>query len=452
MVKSKVTTGAKPPVILTQAEIDAQEGLTAETLKKLEKIPLAIGKATPRPEMLCEIMEWAYSNFASSMDRPGSFRSGKTNAYLHSIITIDGSFLQFAKEKGIVVSCLYKECISSFSSGEGENKVEKFLAHGVFRVVQGENAFIQATVFHREPGCEEELAFFVIVPDESLSSYLSLRNEYEQWLHKRLRGSPLIQVFGGEPIRYSKEETWEDLFLPEGLKKEIRGTVESFLSSEDFYKENNLPWKRGMLLYGTQGCGKTTVIKTLLSQYPFKGITIAAGMPDEAMQDAFACAEEQSPALLYFEDLDSMLGTNIDPGSFLNAMDGIAAKNGLFVLATANSIKRFPPNIIDRPSRFDRKFEIPLPDQQMSEIYLSKWFGKILSKEKIKQLSIFAVKQGFSYAWLKELYLSTMFESLANNRKVPNEKDIEQTLTRLVKDRKAVITADKKISTDKYFS
>jgi transitional endoplasmic reticulum ATPase len=226
--------------------------------------------------------------------------------------------------------------------------------------------------------------------------------------------------------------------------------VENFLDSKDFYLKNRIPWKRGILLYGKPGNGKTSIIRTVMSQYNFKPVTIVPGANDDAVREAFSYAEEQSPSLLYFEDLDSLLEKSVDISSFLNLMDGISTKNGLLIIATANDVKKLKPNITDRPSRFDRKFEIPLPNREMAYIYLKRWFGNLLSAKKCKELSRYAEKYDFSYAYLKELYISSMFEALSHNRKAPTEKDIENALNRLVKD-KNILNNGKTINTDKYF-
>ena len=144
-----------------------------------------------------------------------------------------------------------------------------------------------------------------------------------------------------------------------------------------------------------------------------------AGANDEAVREAFSYAEKQSPALLYFEDLDSLLEKNVDISSFLNLMDGISAKNGLLVIATANDVKKLKSNITDRPSRFDRKFEITLPTAEMAYIYLKRWFGKLITPKQCRDISKYAEKYEFSYAYLKELYISSMFEALAHKRQSP---------------------------------
>ena len=131
-------------------------------------------------------------------------------------------------------------------------------------------------------------------------------------------------------------------------------------------------------------------------------------------------------------------------------MDGISAKNGMLVIATANDVKKLKANITQRPSRFDKKFEIPLPDQEKSYIYLKRWFGNLITSQKCKELAKYAAKYEFSYAYLKELYISSMFEALSHNRNIPTPKDIDNALTRLVKD-KNLLNNGTSINTDKYF-
>jgi hypothetical protein len=86
----------------------------------------------------------------------------------------------------------------------------------------------------------------------------------------------------------------------------------------------------------------------------------------------------------------------------------------------------------------------------MSYIYLKRWFGNLITVKKCRELSRYAEKYEFSYAYLKELYISAMFEALAHNRKAPTEKDVENALNRLVKD-KNILNSGKTINTDKYF-
>jgi SpoVK/Ycf46/Vps4 family AAA+-type ATPase len=208
--------------------------------------------------------------------------------------------------------------------------------------------------------------------------------------------------------------------------------------------------KRGIILYGKPGNGKTSLIRTLISVYNFKPVTITSNANDDTVREAFSYAENQSPALLYFEDIDTLF-EKVDVSSFLNLMDGIATKNGLFVVATANDMSKLKTSITDRPSRFDRKFEIPLPNQKMAYIYLKKWFGKLLPDTEYKRLSELSEKYAFSYVYLKELYISSMYEALSGNRKAPTKKDVDKALKCLIKD-KNILKYNKSVDTQKYLN
>ena len=85
----------------------------------------------------------------------------------------------------------------------------------------------------------------------------------------------------------------------------------------------------------------------------------------------------------------------------------------------------------------------------MAFSYLSKWFGNIIAKEKIKELATLCVEYKFSYGYLKELYISSMFEAISNNRKAPTDKDILKTLNVLMKD-KNLLKGTRPINLNKY--
>lgn len=429
---------------LTQESMESQENLTLRRLMSLNPQWTLDDSLVRPPANFVELMSWAENQFGGALKtkKEGS----ALDRYVHNRIIIDGQFLQFCEDRGVSVECLYKDSIISWKT---DSKFEKFFAQGAFLVRTKKCEFLHFALFHKGNQNEDEISFFVICDKANYEEYVSFRNEFDDWVSERDRDNLHIRVIDGDDMPYTKDNDWQDLFLPEDIKSEIRSLVENFLASKEFYMKNKIPWKRGILLFGAPGNGKSSIIKTIISNYNFKPVTIAAGTNDEGIREAFSYAEEQSPALLYFEDLDSILGNNIDISSFLNLMDGISSKNGLLVIATANNVKKLAANITDRPSRFDRKFEIPLPNEEMSLIYLSRWFGNLLTLKKCKELSKLSVKYEFSYAYLKELYISSMFEALKNNRKIPLEKDIQNAVNHLIKDKN--ILNGKSISIDKYF-
>lgn len=425
---------------LTTLDLEKQENLDLEILKKFNtKFEGTYSVPRPRDSFL-ELMNWTADNFGEILGNLANL-----NKYVHNRIIIDGQFVQFAKENNISVTCLYKDSIISWKT---EHEYEKYFVQGVFLIESKNTKFLHAALYHKGNQHEDEISFFIICANDQYENYIKMRNEFDQWVQNRDRSNLHVKVIDGEDFPYTKDYTWDELFLPEKEKNAIRSSVENFLNSKDFYIKNHIPWKRGLLLYGKPGNGKTSIIKTIMSMYPFKPVTITPGANDESVREAFSYAEEQSPALLYFEDLDSLLEKSVDISLFLNLMDGIEAKNGLFVVGTTNDIKRLKSNITDRPSRFDRKFQIPLPNQKMAYIYLKKWFGDTFSDDKYKQIAKYAEDYEFSYVYLKELYISTMFEALGANRTKPLMKDVNIALKTLVNDKN--ILNNGKINMNKY--
>lgn len=381
-----------------------------------------------RPEAsFKQLMQWVNDNFNSNL------KGSNMNNFIHNRICIDENFILFCEEKKIKIQSLYKDSIISWAD---DNKKERFLAQGVFKISKGNFEFLQSSLFHKGCNNEDEISFFITCSSDNYDKYIELRNEFEEWIRLRDRSNNEITVIGGDNIPYLREDTWEDLFLPEDLKKDIEETVNVFLTSQNWYIENKIPWKKGLFFYGVQGNGKTSIIKTIISQYNFKPVTICPGGNTEDVEEAFNYAEKQSPSLLYFEDLDTLLTKGqVDPSSFLNFMDGVKSKNGLFVIATANNPDVLPPNITDRPSRFDRKFEIPLPDKLLTKKYLKKWFGNKIDAKLLTKITSLCIKEEFTYAYLQELYIASMYNAISQNRKIPKEADINIALDRIIKER-----------------
>ncbi len=442
MANKLVRVRNKSKDYLTSLDMEQQEHLTKQRLIDITSEVSTPSTLTGRPAAnFIDLMNWVSENFKHWLNDRGNL-----NKFVHNRIIIDGQFLQFAEENKISIKCIYKDSVISWKTDHG---YEKFFAQGVFHIQAKGVEFLHAALFHKGNQNEDEISFFVIVSEKNYDKYVELRNKFDEWVQARDRGNLHIRVIDGEDIPYTKDSSWEEMFLPEDIKSDIRSLVENFLSSREFYLEKKIPWKRGILLYGKPGNGKTSIIRTIMSEYNFKPVTIVPGANDDSVREAFSYAEEQSPSLLYFEDLDSLFEKGVDKSAFLNLMDGISTKNGLLVIATANDVKKLTTNITQRPSRFDRKFEIPLPNQEMAYIYLKRWFGDLIDNKKCRELAKYAEKYELSYAYLKELYISSMFEALAHNRKAPSVKDINNALNRLVKDKN--ILNNGSINTDKYF-
>lgn len=221
-----------------------------------------------------------------------------------------------------------------------------------------------------------------------------------------------------------KGASFDNLVLRAGLKRELQEDLASFFASREVYDIHKIPWKRGILLIGPPGNGKTHAVKALINQSNqpclyVKSFNACWGTDHDRIRDVFARARKTTPAIVVLEDLDSL----IDDGNrsfFLNELDGFAVNTGVVVLATTNHPEKLDSAILERPSRFDRKYYFNLPADRERLEFVASWN---MSLEDDLRLSdsvlprIADATDGFSFAYLKELFVSSMMQWVGERRR-----------------------------------
>jgi SpoVK/Ycf46/Vps4 family AAA+-type ATPase len=141
-----------------------------------------------------------------------------------------------------------------------------------------------------------------------------------------------------------------------------------------------------------------------------KSFKLQYGTEQEAMRRVFQRARQTTPCLVVLEDIDSMID-NKNRSFFLNELDGFALNTGVVVLATTNHPERLDPAILDRPSRFDRKYYFELPANEERLAYATAWNNNLRPEMQLCEevmAEVVAQTEGFSFAYMKELFLSSM--------------------------------------------
>lgn len=231
-----------------------------------------------------------------------------------------------------------------------------------------------------------------------------------------------VLVFAGGQWRKDAElyaaiqgATFDNLILAGSLKEQIRTDVDAFFASRELYAQYGIPWKRGVLFVGPPGNGKTHAVKALINSVrqpclyvkSFKG---RYSTDHDNIRTVFRRARESTPCVLVFEDLDSL----IDAGNrafFLNELDGFETNTGIVTIATTNHPERLDASILDRPSRFDRKYHFDLPGAHERLTYLSFWNERLqpdMRQSSTQLRDVAELADSFSFAYLKELVLSSM--------------------------------------------
>jgi len=174
--------------------------------------------------------------------------------------------------------------------------------------------------------------------------------------------------------------TYEDIG---GLDKEIsrvREMIELPLKHPELFERLGVEAPKGVLLHGPPGTGKTLLAKAVANEtnanfFHIGGPEIMSkfyGESEERLREIFKEAEENSPSIIFIDELDSIAPKREEVSGdvekrivsqLLTIMDGLESRGQLVVIGATNR-----PNAIDpalrRPGRFDREIEIGIPDRK----------------------------------------------------------------------------------------
>ena len=216
--------------------------------------------------------------------------------------------------------------------------------------------------------------------------------------------------------------TWEDIGGLEGVKRELRETVQYPVMHADKFKKFGMSPSKGVLFYGPPGCGKTLLAKAIANEcqanfISIKGpelLTMWFGESEANVREIFDKARQAAPCVLFFDELDSIARARGSSGGdaggagdrvinqILTEMDGMGAKKNVFIIGATNRPDIIDPAIL-RPGRLDQLIYIPLPDAP-SRIAILKANLKNSPIAKDVDLEFLAEKtNGFSGADLTEI-------------------------------------------------
>ncbi|KAK4666640.1 hypothetical protein QC763_302050 [Podospora pseudopauciseta] len=222
--------------------------------------------------------------------------------------------------------------------------------------------------------------------------------------------------------------SWDDVILESAMKDALMRDVIGFFDTRDVYQDLGLMWKRGIILHGLPGNGKTASIKALINSLEARGKedgskripSLYVKAFDSSMggkwsiRYIFEHARKMAPCVLIFEDLDSLVLDEYR-SYFLNEVDGLESNEGILMIGSTNHLSKLDPAIAKRPSRFDRKYHFKLPNEETRKRYAEYWRKKLESKpivaDKFEEEITYLVAQltdGFSFAYIRELFVSSL--------------------------------------------
>lgn len=175
--------------------------------------------------------------------------------------------------------------------------------------------------------------------------------------------------------------------LPDMATETVMREVNTFWLNKQRYVEHNLLYKRGLLLWGPPGGGKTVTIKLLMNDLVQKdGIVVLTSNVNLTVLclKAIRRIEPTRNLIVVFEDIDEIINYNGE-ASVLSMLDGENNVDNILHLATTNYPERLGARIINRPSRFDRRIFVGMPGPDARRVYLEKATKSGLTPDQLGQ-------------------------------------------------------------------
>jgi hypothetical protein len=273
-------------------------------------------------------------------------------------------------------------------------------------------------------GCYRRRHYWIVADEKQLAE--DFFNAVCEW-GCEVHGEILVYHGGGfdkdmELFDSIRTSTFDNLVLRDSLKEEIQNDFTQFFDSREIYERYGIPWKRGAIFIGPPGNGKTHTLKALINQLGkpclyVRSFKSESGTEQDNMAEVFERAR-MAPCIVILEDLDSMID-NKNRSFFLNELDGFQSNNGVVVLATTNHPGKLDPSILDRPSRFDRKYHFHLPADAERLAYIMRWNNDLETELQVSEngaAQVVSVTEGFSFAYLKELFVVSMVQWMSEGR------------------------------------
>lgn len=222
----------------------------------------------------------------------------------------------------------------------------------------------------------------------------------------------------------------ELLVLPDPTFNSIITDIKYFWDNQKKFSEYKYAYKRGILLYGPPGSGKTSLIALLSNDIIERGgivINIKDANDLQIYSDSvgkiFRNIQPDTPILTIMEDLDGLAQVKETETLLLNILDGVYQLANIVYLACTNYPENLQDRILNRPSRFDKRYLIDLPSEEVRKFYLE----RKIHPDDLAALDLNDIVRqtdGLSIAHLGEFVKSTFIFGKSVEESIANLKDM----------------------------
>lgn len=226
--------------------------------------------------------------------------------------------------------------------------------------------------------------------------YFQILEEARELALKDTEGMTLLYTAMGTDWRQfgqpRKRRPISSVILDDGVSDKIVRDCLEFIDNPLWYSDRGIPYRRGYLLHGPPGCGKSSYITALAGELEFSICLLnlsERGLTDDRLNHLLNVAPERSIILL--EDIDAAFVSREDTASqkaayeglnrvtfsgLLNCLDGVASTEARIVFMTTNYPERLDPALI-RPGRVDFKEYVGYCSRYQLEQMFKRFYGNM---------------------------------------------------------------------------
>ncbi|KAF8798167.1 hypothetical protein BYT27DRAFT_7218882 [Phlegmacium glaucopus] len=190
--------------------------------------------------------------------------------------------------------------------------------------------------------------------------------------------------------------------LGSGIAENIEKDIKAFLDRRQWYADRGIPYRRGYLLHGPPGSGKTSFIQALAGALSYDICVLnlsERGLADDKLFHLLSNVPERSFVLI--EDIDAAFNKRVQTSEdgyqssvtfsgFLNALDGVASGEERIIFLTTNHLEKLDAALI-RPGRVDLMEHIDDASPEQAQRLFERFFGggstPNLSDEEVAELA-----------------------------------------------------------------
>ncbi|MBL9148108.1 MAG: 26S protease regulatory subunit [Phycisphaerae bacterium] len=231
----------------------------------------------------------------------------------------------------------------------------------------------------------------------------------------------------------------DHVIYPASVRDRIERTTIRFERHGSALRKAGVHMRRGLLLYGPPGNGKTLAAMYLVSSLPARTTIVVESGGLDALDLACELARSLAPATVVIEDVDlvgsrremQMLGANATLSHLLDQMDGFRDDADVLFLLTTNRAEHLEPALAARPGRIDEMIEVPLPDADCRRRLFELYAGR-MTHDIDDWSEAVAQSEGVSAALIKESLRRATLLALDRGAERPTRDDLRAAIAELL--------------------